>query len=301
MRSDIIFREYIWLVNTIHKFRRISLEELNREWLRTDMSEGLPMARSTFNRHKNAIEEIFGIYIECDRTDGYKYYIGNADVLEENTIQNWMLSTLSVNNILAESKSIHDRILLESIPSDGENLHKLLEAIRRNVRVSIRYRRYGAEMETNMILEPYCVKLFNKRWYALMNYPNKGHFITLSLDRIQELTPTDEKFEFDPEFDAVKYYSQCYGILNDDFYDVETIRFRAYGQEAYFQRDLPFHHSQRVVEVTDEYTEYELTMKVTTDFISPLLSRGPYIKVLSPEWLADEIKNAHQAAAELYR
>ena len=228
------------------------MEDLNREWLRTDMSEGVPMARSTFNRHKNAIEEIFGIYIECDRTDGYKYYIGNADVLEENTIQNWMLSTLSVNNILAESKSIHDRILLESIPSDGENLHKLLEAIRRNVRVSIRYRRYGAEMETNMILEPYCVKLFNKRWYALMNYPDKGHFITLSFDRIQELTLTDEKFEFDPEFDAVKYYSQCYGILNDDFYDVETIRFRAYGQEAYFQRDLPFHHSQRVVEVTDE-------------------------------------------------
>jgi hypothetical protein len=53
--------------------------------------------------------------------------------------------------------------------------------------------------------------------------------------------------------------------------------------------------------VTDEYTEYELTMKVTTDFISPLLARGPYIKVLSPEWLADEIKYAHQAAAELYR
>ena len=151
MRSHVIFREYIWLVNTIHKFRRISLEDLNREWLRTDMSEGVPMARSTFNRHKNAIEEIFGIYIECDRTDGYKYYIGNADVLEENTIQNWMLSTLSVNNILAESKSIHDRILLEYISSDGENLHKFLEAIRCNVLVNIRYRKYGSERETNMI------------------------------------------------------------------------------------------------------------------------------------------------------
>lgn len=124
MRSHVIFREYIWLVNTIHRCGRISLEEINREWLRTDMSEGLPMARSTFNRHKNAIENIFGIYIECDRTDGYRYYIGNVEVLEENTIQNWMLSTLSVNNILAESKGIHDRILLESIPSDGENLHK---------------------------------------------------------------------------------------------------------------------------------------------------------------------------------
>ena len=61
MRSHVIFREYIWLVNTIHRFRRISLEDINREWLRTDMSEGIQMARSTFNRHKNAIEDLFGI------------------------------------------------------------------------------------------------------------------------------------------------------------------------------------------------------------------------------------------------
>lgn len=301
MRSHVIFREYIWLVNTIHKFRRISLEDINREWLRTEMSEGVPMARSTFNRHKNAIEEIFGIYIECDRTDGYRYYIGNAEVLEENTIQNWMLSTLSVNNILAESKSIHDRILLESIPSDGEKLHKILKAIKRNTRVQVRYKRYGAERETNMTLEPYCVKLFNRRWYVLMNHRDMGHFITLSVDRILEITLTDERFEVIPEFDASEYYSDCYGILNDDFYEVETIRFRAYGQEVYFQRDLPFHHSQRAVEVTDEYTEYELKMKVTTDFITPLLGRGPYIKVISPDWLVDQVRVAHLAAARLYQ
>ena len=51
-----------------------------------------------------------------------------------------------------------------------------------------------------------------------MNYPGKGHFITLAFDRIQELELTDEKFEFDSEFDASEYYSNCYGILNDDFY-----------------------------------------------------------------------------------
>lgn len=45
------------------------------------MSGGVEMARSTFNRHKDAIEDIFGIYIECDRSNGYVYYIGNAKVL----------------------------------------------------------------------------------------------------------------------------------------------------------------------------------------------------------------------------
>ena len=42
------------------------------------MSGGVELARSTFNRHKMAIEDIFGIRIECDRSYGYKYYIGKA-------------------------------------------------------------------------------------------------------------------------------------------------------------------------------------------------------------------------------
>lgn len=42
--------------------------------------------------------DFFGIYIECDRSNGYVYYIGNAKVLDDDTIQTWMLSTLSISN-----------------------------------------------------------------------------------------------------------------------------------------------------------------------------------------------------------
>lgn len=66
------------------------------------MSWGVEFARSTFNRHKDAIQDIFGIYIECDRKDGYKYYIGNENVLQEDSVQNWIISTMSVNNIMLQ-------------------------------------------------------------------------------------------------------------------------------------------------------------------------------------------------------
>ena len=52
--------------------------------------------------HKDAIQDIFGIYIECDRKDGYKYYIGNENVLQEDSVQNWIISTMSVNNIMLQ-------------------------------------------------------------------------------------------------------------------------------------------------------------------------------------------------------
>ena len=139
MKTYTLFQEYIWLVNTIHKYHGITFMEINRKWLETEMSEGISLARSTFNRHKDAIQDMFGIYIECDKKNGFKYYIGNEEVFEEDSIQNWMLSTLSVNNILSESRSVHDRILLESIPSDGENLHRFIDAMKRNLCIFVRY------------------------------------------------------------------------------------------------------------------------------------------------------------------
>ena len=141
MKVPAKFKEYIWLVNTIRKAGKISLAEINEKWLRTEMSEGIELARSTFNRHKDAIEDIFGIYIECDRRNGYKYYIGNERVLHEDTVQNWMLSTLSVNNVLSESMALNERILLDSVPSDGEYLHQIIDAMKKSVRITIEYKR----------------------------------------------------------------------------------------------------------------------------------------------------------------
>ena len=110
-----IFKQYIWLLNTIYKAKRITLREINEKWQKTEMSGGMSIARTTFNRHRDDILDIFGVYIECDPKDGFRYYIGNAHVLEEDSIQNWMFSTLTVNNMISEYRSLHDCIILESI------------------------------------------------------------------------------------------------------------------------------------------------------------------------------------------
>lgn len=302
MKSYALFQQYIWLVNTIHKYHKLTLDEINQHWLDTDMSEGLPIARSTFNRHRDAILDMFGVIIECDRKDGFRYYIYNAEVLEEDTIQNWMLSTLSVNSMLTESRGVHERILLERIPSEGENLHKFIEAMKRSLRIEVCYRKYGsAEKKSTMILEPYFVKLFNKRWYALVKFadPN-GLLFLLALDRISSLTLTDQRFIYDKDFDPAGWFRNCYGIVRDSDVPVEKVVIRALGKEANYLRDLPLHHSQREVENADGYSDFELTLSPTADFWTPLVARGATIKVLQPQWLAEEIKNLHLQAARLY-
>ena len=302
------FKEYIWLVNTIRKARRITFAEINERWLETDMSGGIDLARSTFARHKDAIEDIFGIYIDCDRQNGYQYFIGNDYVLREDSVQNWMLSTLSVNNVISESLSLQDRILLQPVPTEGEYLKTVIDAMKKSVRIAVDYRKYGTEKPNHLVFEPYCIKLFKQRWYVLGHFhrdatkekPESDYFGLFSFDRVLDMSLTDIKFQIDPDFDAQAYFDECYGVLVDDGTKPERIVIRAYGYERYYMRDLPIHRSQREIGQGENFADFELYMRPTIDLSGHLLSRGNQIKVLSPQWFADEIHDMHLEAAIMY-
>lgn len=301
MKTYAIFQEYVWLVNTIHQAGRISFEDINKHWLKTEMSGGVELSRSTFNRHRDDILDVFGIIIECDKKDGFRYYIDNEEVLDEDSIQNWMLSTISVNSILAESKSVHDRIVLESIPSNGEFLYRFIEAMKRSVRIKVTYRKYGKDTTSVTTVDPYFVKLIKKRWYGIVKFPeDDGYFFIIAFDRIVDLALTPEKFTYRKGFDPQGFFKDSFGIVCSKTIPVQRVVIRAFGDQMYYYRDLPLHHSQKELQSTDEYTDFEVTLRPTEDFYSPLLSRGPYIKVLEPQWLADEIKNMLSSAAKLY-
>ena len=307
MKTTDKFKEYIWLLNTIRRARRITFDEINEKWVETDMSGGVELANATFHRHKDAIQDIFGIFIECDRKNGYKYYIGNENVLHENTVQNWMLSTLSVNNIISESLSLQKRILLEPVSYEGDYLPMVMEAMKRNVRITVKYRKYGDEAPRELTFEPYCLKMYRQRWYVLGHFMKKvengeiiEYFGMFSFDRIEEMKLTDVKFQIDPDFDAQSYFQDCFGVLSGDGTEPERIVIRAFGFESYYLKDLPLHKSQREIGHGDNYTDFELFMRPTLDFSGHLLSRSNQIKVLSPQWLADEIYNMHINAALLY-
>lgn len=308
MKAHYLFREYIWLVNTIRKAGRISLADINREWLKTEMSEGLEMARSTFNRHKDAIEEMFGIIIDCDRRDGYSYYISNEEVLRDDSIQNWMLSTLSVNDVMSEGFALKDRILLEAASSGGEYLPMVMEAMKKGVKLRVAHQRYGADVPKMRIIEPYCIKLFNRRWYVLGHISQvaadgqepQDCFRMFAFDRIKALELTDMGFVMDPDFDAAAYFSENFGVLFDDETPMERVVIRAFGQERYYLRDLPMHGSQKEIAEGDDFGDFELHLRPTIDFSRHLLGLGKAVKVLEPHWLAEVVHGMHQESSLLY-
>lgn len=300
MKIPILFKEYIWLIETIYQAGRITFAEINEKWQRREESGGVEFSRTTFNRHRDAILDMFGVIIECDRKDGYRYYIYNREVLRDNSVANWLFSTLSVGNMLDENVGVQNRILLESIPSGNLKLRQIIKAMRESRKLMMTYRRYGAASANSFAVAPYCVKLFNRRWYMLAKLAH-GTLAVFSLDRILEVDMMQEKFNIDPDFDAEAYFGECFGIVVGDGTKLERIVLRAYGQEPYYLRDLPLHHSQREIKATDEYTDFELTLRPTSDFKACLMARGEWLKVISPQWLAEDIQKWLEAAINRYK
>ena len=310
MRVPALFKEYIWLVNTIRKAGDdgITFAEINEKWLETELSEGVELARSTFNRHKNSIEDIFGLIIDCNRLNGYRYFISNEEVLSEDSIQNWMLNTLTVSNIIGEALTLQDRILLQPAPVEGDYLKMVIEAMKKSVKLAVDYRKYGDDEPRHLTFEPYCIKLFRQRWYILGHFhrnaiadrPEVDYFGVFSFDRILNMSLTDEKFQMDPSFNAQAYFEECFGVLVNDDTVAQRIVIRVFGDERFYVRDLPIHKSQREIGQGEDYTDFELFMRPTIDLSTHFVSRSFLIKVLEPQWLADEIHHMHMQAVLMY-
>lgn len=307
MRIPDKLKEYIWLLNTIRRHKKITLKEINELWVNTEMSGGCELARTSFVRHLAAIGDIFGIIIDCDRHDGHKYFIENESVLREDTVQNWMLSTMSVNNIISESMMLQDRILLEQVSCD-DYLPMVLDAMKKKVRIAVKYRRYGTNEPKCLDFEPYCVKLFKQRWYVLGHFhrdateekPERDYFGVFAFDRILDIELTDVKFEVRSDFDAKHYFSDCYGVVVGDGTELQRIVIRAFGVERFYLRDLPMHPSQREIGQGEDYADFEMFLRPTLDFKGHILNRGAQVMVLEPKTLADDIKQMLNDALSRY-
>ena len=278
MKPAKIFQQYIWLVNTLRQYKRLSLEEISDLWVKDQVIGGSPLTRASFIRHKDAILNMFGIIIECDLDRGYKYYIANPEVLDDESIERWMLSTLTVSTVLSDSVSLRERILLENVPAGEEYLQTIIQALKTNRRLLITYQRFGNESYEKTI-SPYALKLFHQRWY-LLAFTGR-HYATYSLDRMLAVSLTDETFEMPDDFSPQDYFSEYFGVLTDET-PLEHVVIRAYGRTPDYLRTLPLHATQRELSQTDEYTDFSIDIRPTPDFIGQLLNHADGIEVLEP-------------------
>lgn len=287
-----MFNRYIWLVDLIARSGRVTYDELDAAWLRSPLNRsGEHLPKKTFQNHCEKIREMFNVIISCDRKENYVYHIENYDdIVESVGVMAWIMNCFSIANVLNENPELNSRVMFDKMPSGHRFVAALLECMASGMLVHIEYKSYLSGTAAGYEVEPYCLKVFKRRWYLLGRSIQTGRFSIYSLDRMESVRKTNIIFHLPVNFNPKEFFSNYFGVLAADNKKVETVRLKvSSGQQEYF-RTIPWHRSQQEIETTSEYSIFQYRICVTMDFVQEILSQSYAVEVLAPESLRETVK-----------
>ena len=295
-----LLQKYIWLVHTFIRAGQngLSLNEIEDRW---ESRFDLPYSRRTFNNHRKAVEEVFGIRIECNRSTNRYYIDYSEDVSNANDESAWLINTFTVNNILSLGKQrLSGRVSVEDIPSGHLHLTGIMEAMTEGLEIEIDYQKYTAANAESLTLRPYAVKEFAKRWYLIAFCIERNGLRVYGLDRVRDLRTTSRNFKMEKGFDVDDLFATSFGIYLPEE-KARTITFKVPERDALFLRDLPIHKSQTEVERKDGYVTFSIFVCPDKNMLMEFCRYGSRLEVLSPADIREKVATELISAANIYR
>lgn len=192
---------------------------------------------------------------------------------------------------VSQTEEADQFIQFESTASDSgsEFLSPLLEAIKLKFWVEFEYASFvSGELKPRKVI-PLLLKQYANRWYLISFDDSKKDYITYALDRIEDLTVTKTRSEELINFKPDNYFKHSIGITSGNT-PPENIKLRASIVAAKYLDSLPFHSSQKVIEMGDNFVEFSLFVNISEELIRGILSYGGEINVQEPKTLKDELQ-----------
>lgn len=126
------------------------------------------------------------------------------------------------------------------------------------------------------ILHPYLLKEYNKRWYVFGQENESGEIYRFPLDRIRKIERTAGELFFKPNelWDAGQHFAEMVGISREIGQQPETIRLRAFGTTPDYLLTKPLHTSQKLIDETHPYCDFEYFVVRNYEFESLVRSFG---------------------------
>ena len=213
----------VWLMSKIVSAgdRGISLVDLQRAWERK-FGEVYP--RRTFNNHREKLEDVFGVVVECNRGTN-TYYIPYADdALDSNNTSNWLIDTFTVSNLLSLQKDrLTGRVSVEEVPSGHKYLTSTIAAMDADHVIRIVYEKYDGSAPDTFTVQPYAVKEFAMRWYVIGWCLERNALRVYGLDRVKSFEDTGESFRMPAGFNVDDLFEDSFGIYLPEGQQTETV------------------------------------------------------------------------------
>lgn len=193
-----------------------------------------------------------------------------------------------------------------SVNEKGTNTQvfgKLYSAIAEQKAIDLTYHKFGETEKRHVLLHPYLLKEWNRRWYLIAAAADSGKILTFALDRTDEVETSDDMKYKPASDDLMERYEDIVGITYYDNAPIETIYLWVSDRSYKYLDTKPIHGSQTTLKEGSE-EESSLRQKrpdlkggrfvrlecmVNYELVHEILAYGKGMVVLSPTSLREEI------------
>ena len=214
-----------------------------------------------------------------------------------------------------QAKDITSQVYSDDVNKcDNEQIYIIIdqldEAITSGRQVCFNYRTRNIDKENKksytsktFVVSPYAMLWKNDHYYLVCNKSSHDNLMNLRLDRIRKIEILNEPVrdisevsEYFDIFNAADYSSKMFNMFSGKVESV-TLLCELDLREQIVDR---FGKKAPLTAVDSNHFETEIAAAVSDGFISWVMQFGNKIKVLEPQYLAENIKEKAQAIADLY-
>lgn len=178
-----------------------------------------------------------------------------------------------------------------------DTIQVLNEAVLERRSVDMRYRTGRTGETARRRLDPYRVWYRSGGLYVVGHDHRSGEIRTFAVERIQQIEACDATFGVRSDFDFDAYVGQAFGVMSEP---ASRVRIRFSAPWAPHVRERSWHASQKLEDLPDGGVELTMEVGGLLELQSWVLSFGAGAEVLEPATLRDAVRDAHQAALEVY-
>jgi predicted DNA-binding transcriptional regulator YafY len=170
-----------------------------------------------------------------------------------------------------------------------EFIGELYNSIINKQTLSITYHPFKADEDMQFVLHPYYLKQYNNRWFLWGKNHESDDLANLALDRIQSVGNSSVEYLPNAEVNFEEFFEDVIGVTVPGDAKLETVVLKIDKDLWPYIKTKPIHGSQKLKEITKDYTIIELDLFLNFELEKLILSHGEQVTVLFPEQLRNSI------------
>lgn len=160
--------------------------------------------------------------------------------------------------------------------------------------VSFAYHAFSTGEDARRTVDPYGLYHNSGTLYLVAHCHKRAELRLFTVDRVHDASLTDDTFQIPSDFDLQSFMASAFGAYVGE---AEPIHLRFTPTAARYIRERIWHPSQQITDTQDGGCDLTLTIPISGEIESWILSWAGNCQVLTPQTLRQTIHDRHQRGA----